>query len=42
MEVDTQKWETLSSSKIEIFEEIKNKIVEDTLLYIKTNTKDLG
>ncbi|MCT7493353.1 methyl-accepting chemotaxis protein [Aliarcobacter cryaerophilus] len=39
--VDTQKWETLSSSKIEIFEEIKNKIVEDTLLYIKTNTKDL-
>ena len=39
--VDTQKWETLSSSKIEIFEDIKNKIVEDTLLYIKTNTKDL-
>ncbi len=27
--------------KIEIFEDIKNKIVEDTLLYIKTNTKDL-
>ena len=39
--VDTQKWETLSSSKIEIFKDIKNKIVEDTLLYIKTNTKDL-
>ncbi|HRN00889.1 MAG TPA: hypothetical protein PKY07_08635, partial [Aliarcobacter cryaerophilus] len=39
--VETDKWEKLSSSKIEIFEDIKNKIVEDTLLYIKTNTKDL-
>ena len=38
---ETDKWEKLSSSKIEIFEDIKNKIVEDTLLYIKTNTKDL-
>ncbi|QKF72608.1 NIT sensor-containing MCP-domain signal transduction protein [Aliarcobacter faecis] len=38
---NSQKWEELTSKKISIFEEIKEKIVEDTLLYIDKNVKEL-
>ncbi|MCG3716979.1 hypothetical protein L5F64_15415, partial [Aliarcobacter butzleri] len=38
---NTKKWEEASSLKITIFENIKDKMVEDMLLYINTNVKTL-
>ncbi|EFU70052.1 methyl-accepting chemotaxis protein [Aliarcobacter butzleri JV22] len=38
---NSKKWEEASSLKITIFENIKDKMVEDMLLYINTNVKTL-
>ena len=38
---NSKKWEEVSSLKITIFENIKDKMVEDMLLYINTNVKTL-
>ena len=38
---DLRKWEDNSNEKILVFEEIKNKILKDTLLYIDRNVKEL-
>ncbi|MDK2083143.1 methyl-accepting chemotaxis protein [Aliarcobacter butzleri] len=38
---NSKKWEEASSIKINIFENIKDKMVEDMLLYINTNVKTL-
>ncbi|MFX4278042.1 methyl-accepting chemotaxis protein [Aliarcobacter butzleri] len=38
---NSKKWEETSSLKITIFENIKDKMVEDMLLYINTNVKTL-
>ncbi|MDN5064679.1 methyl-accepting chemotaxis protein [Aliarcobacter butzleri] len=38
---NSKKWEEASSLKITIFENIKDKMVEDMLLYINTNVKNL-
>lgn len=38
---DSQKWEDVYTQKILIFEDIKEKIVKDTIKYIETNVKEL-
>ncbi|OCL94412.1 methyl-accepting chemotaxis protein [Arcobacter porcinus] len=38
---DLRKWNDNSNEKILVFEEIKNKILKDTLLYIDRNVKEL-
>ena len=38
---DSQKWEDVYTQKILIFEDIKEKIVKDTIKYIEINVKEL-